>query len=168
MLAAALLAIATPQMRAQSGEFREITWDDLMPPDWDPMKAFEGIGNPRALVDGDPRTEALMKRIRDIWDGAPTVPSLAGQSVRLAGYLVPLEEDRSGTTEFLLVPYFGACIHTPPPPANQIVHVRSARPVTGFRTMEAVWVHGTIDIERSPTEMGVSGYTMKAQRVIRY
>ncbi|UCH74828.1 MAG: DUF3299 domain-containing protein, partial [Rhodospirillales bacterium] len=49
--------------------------------------------------------------------------SLSGQSIRMGGYLLPLEFTGKATTEFLLVPYVGACIHTPPPPANQIVHV---------------------------------------------
>jgi hypothetical protein len=51
---------------------------------------------------------------------------LDGQNIRLPGYIVPLEVSEEGrTTEFLLVPYFGACIHVPPPPSNQIVHVKS-------------------------------------------
>ena len=98
--------------------------------------------------------------MRELWDTAPTVAGLAGQSVSLAGYLVPLDEAKDGIRDFLLVPYFGACIHTPPPPANQIVHVRSQTPIKGFRTMDAVWVSGTLELDRSKTDMGVSGYTM--------
>lgn len=57
---------------------------------------------------------------------APVVKALDGQNIRLPGYIVPLEVSEEGrTTEFLLVPYFGACIHVPPPPSNQIVHVKA-------------------------------------------
>jgi len=51
------------------------------------------------------------------------VKELNGQKVSIPGYLLPLEITGSSVTEFLLVPYFGACIHAPPPPPNQIVHV---------------------------------------------
>ncbi len=57
---------------------------------------------------------------------APVVKELDGQQVKLPGYIVPLEVSEEGrTTEFLLVPYYGACIHVPPPPSNQIVHIFS-------------------------------------------
>lgn len=49
--------------------------------------------------------------------------NLNGEDVRLTGYLLPLEFSEEGETEFLLVPYVGACIHVPPPPPNQIVLV---------------------------------------------
>ncbi|HEY0822024.1 MAG TPA: DUF3299 domain-containing protein, partial [Rhizobacter sp.] len=73
-----------------------------------------------------------------------------------------------GLKEFLLVPYFGACIHSPPPPANQIVHVVSAKPVKGFATMDTVWVTGTLSLARQSSEMGVSGYRLAAGSVTRY
>ncbi|MGI9201102.1 MAG: DUF3299 domain-containing protein [Woeseiaceae bacterium] len=53
------------------------------------------------------------------------VKELDGTFVRIPGYAVPLELSGSKVTEFLLVPYVGACIHTPPPPPNQIVHVEA-------------------------------------------
>jgi uncharacterized protein len=162
-LALALLALAGGTARA--AEFREITWDDLMPAGWDPMSSLTGMGD---YPDNDPRSQKLVERMRALWDAAPTVPALAGKSVRLAGYLVPLDEARDGLRAFLLVPYLGACIHTPPPPANQIVHVLSQSPVKGFRTMDAVWVSGTIELDRANTDMGVSGYTMTASRVTAY
>jgi hypothetical protein len=90
-----------------------------------------------------------------------------GQAVRLPGFVVPLDETPAGLTSFLLVPYFGACIHTPPPPANQIVHVRSATPVKA-RTMDPVWVRGTLKIERQASSMGTSGYRLDAAGVEPY
>jgi len=51
-------------------------------------------------------------------------PELLGKNVSIPGYLLPLEMVDQKVVEFLLVPTVGACIHTPPPPANQMVLVR--------------------------------------------
>jgi hypothetical protein len=110
----------------------------------------------------------LMRELREEWDNAPTRPELDGAAVRIPGYLVPLEESRGELSEFLLVPYFGACIHSPPPPANQIVHVLPAKAVKGFRSMDAVWVTGTMRTQRQDSSMGVSGYRLEAQAVEKY
>ena len=141
-----------------------------MPKGWDPMKGLrdQGITNPGSLMDGDPKTQALMNQMRELWDNAPTEPSLDGTRVKLPGYLVPLEESAAGHTEFLLVPYFGACIHTPPPPSNQIIHVFPFRPVKEMQTMDAVWASGTLEVVRSETGMGNAGYRLRAEVVTPY
>lgn len=69
---------------------------------------------------------------------------LNGQDVRLPGYLLPLEISGKKITEFLLVPWVGACIHTPPPPPNQIVHVRLDRPYEMGGLFTPVWVTGRL------------------------
>ena len=150
--------------------YTELRWDDLVPKGWDPSKAMKdkGIANIGLLNDGDPKTMELMRQMRESWDNAPTEPSLDGARVRLPGYLVPLEETAAGHTEFLLVPYFGACIHTPPPPANQIVMVVPAKPAVGFRSMDTVWVNGVLKATRSNTAMGSSGYRLESALVERY
>ena len=74
----------------------------------------------------------MMRQMRELWDNAPTNPKMDGARVRLPGYVVPLEEVKGELKEFLLVPYFGACIHSPPPPANQIVHVTSQHAAEGL------------------------------------
>ena len=163
-------AHAQPLPKPGPGGFTELRWDDLVPKGWDPMKGLrdKGVSNPAALLDGDPKTEALMSEMRQAWDNAPTEPSLNGSRVKLPGYLVPLEETAAGHTEFLLVPYFGACIHTPPPPANQIVLVVPAKPAAGFRSMDTVWVSGTIRTVRGNSAMGSTGYRIDAMLVERY
>jgi hypothetical protein len=153
---------------ASAAEPREITWEDLVPKDWDPSKSFKDLENLAALPDSDRRVQKLYDRMREVWNNAPTVDAMAGKVVKLPGYLVPLDQDKAGIREFLLVPYFGACIHTPPPPANQIVHVRSAIPIKGLRTMDAVWASGTLGLERNNSELGISGYSMSAERVVKY
>jgi hypothetical protein len=141
--------------------FREIKWDDLMPKDWDPSKEFQGMDF-NILSDSDPRAIAALKKLREVWDNAPVNNRMHEVAVRLPGYVVPLEESRAGMTEFLLVPYYGACIHTPPPPANQIIHVMPTAPAKGLRTMDTVWVSGILRTLRTDSYMGVSGYRMEA------
>ena len=87
--------------------------------------------------------------------------------LRLPGYVVPLDTVSGTVREFLLVPYYGACVHSPPPPANQIVHVTlpARRPL---RSMDAVWVSGEIRAKRQPSAAGVSGYVMDASLVQPY
>ena len=79
--------------------------------------------------------------------------SLNGKTVRMAGYLLPLEYSEQGETEFLLVPYVGACIHVPPPPANQIVFVRLAEKFKANDLYTAVWVTGAMKTKSSSKEL---------------
>ena len=107
-----------------------------------------------------------------------TVEELNGQQVRIPGYLLPLETSDTKVTEFLMVPYIGACIHVPPPPPNQIVHVKIVQK-GGYRvkTMyEPVWVSGEISVKSMVKDLylvdgsaGVNiGYTMQANRIEPY
>jgi len=158
---------AKPTPAATPTTFREVTWDDLTPKDWDPLKQFRDM-NFGAMSDADPKAIEMLKRMRETWDNAPTNVALDGQNIRIPGYLVPLDETKDGLIQFLLVPYFGACIHTPPPPSNQIIEVRPKQPVKGFRPMDTVWVNGTLRTLRSETYMGTSSYRMDALRVEPY
>jgi hypothetical protein len=156
----------TPNVAA-AGPARTITWEELVPKDWDPFKDFKDL-NFQMLDDGDPRAIKLLERMRKVWDEAPVNEALAGQVVRLPGFIVPLEDSREGLEEFLLVPYFGACIHSPPPPANQIIHVVPAKPARGFRSMDAVWVSGALALDRVDSHMGMAGYRIAASEVAPY
>ncbi len=149
------------------GNPRNIAWEELIPKDWNPLKPFEGI-DLSSLKDNDPKANKLLERMRQAWDNAPTNPKLAGALIRIPGFVVPLEQETGGVKEFLLVPYFGACIHTPPPPANQIIHVQLQTPAPGFRSMDTVWVSGTLSLGRQGSDMGVSGYQLDAIRVEPY
>lgn len=101
---------------------------------------------------------------------------LNGRDIRIPGYLLPLEFDGSKVTEFLLVPYAGACIHTPPPPPNQIIHVKSDQGLAVDGLFTPVWVSGAIRVEFSKQQIGLSdgesefgvGYTLDADEVEIY
>jgi len=152
---------------ARTGAFRTITWDELVPKDWDPMKEFKGM-DMSMLGDGDPRAMQMMKRMREVWDNAPVNPALVGEAVRIPGFVVPLEETKDGVKEFLLVPYFGACIHTPPPPANQIIHVLPKSPAKNVHSMDPVWISGTLATLKTDSYMGAASYRVEALVVEPY
>jgi uncharacterized protein len=152
---------------AAPARFREISWDDLIPKDWDPMQVFRGIDLDK-LKDSDPRAMEALVRMKEAWNNAPVNPDLKGEAIRIPGFLVPLERTGEEVREFLLVPYFGACIHVPPPPSNQIIHVIPDKPVKGGRTMDAVWASGVLDTVRMETRWGNSGYRLEAQQVTPY
>jgi hypothetical protein len=152
--------------RKLAGGLREISWDDLIPDDWDPAKQlpFQDVDQ---ISDDDPRSVALMNALRELWDKAPTRSELDGLRIRIPGYVVPLDMLGGRIREFLLVPYFGACIHTPPPPANQILQVR-LKTRRDLQTMDAIWVNGRLHVLRAETSMGVSGYLLEAEAVEPY
>ena len=149
-----------------AGQPRLISWEELVPKDWDPMKEFKGMDLSK-LEDGDPRANDLLLKMQEVSNNAPTNPAMNGVEVKIPGFIVPLEENKGEVTEFLLVPYFGACIHTTPPPANQILHVRP-RQGAKFRAMDTVWVTGKLQTLRNDSMMGVSGYHVTAESVTKY
>ena len=95
--------------------------------------------------------------------------ALAGKLVKIPGFTVPLEDWASSATEFLLVPYVGACIHTPPPPPNQLVYIEMDE---GKRAKldgwNPVWVEGVLEIELTESVYGYVGFTLSGQRVYPY
>lgn len=155
------------QDAGKPASYRTISWDELVPKDWDPMKQFSEA-DISAMQDGDPRAAKLMQRMQDAWNNAPTNAALENQPVRIPGFVVPLDASKAGMREFLLVPYFGACIHVPPPPANQIVDVHLREADRKIEMMDAVWVTGRIRAQRSSTTMGASGYVIEALAVEKY
>ena len=150
---------------APAGAVQELKWEALVPKDWDPTKRYRNLSL-ESLRDNDPRAIQMLDEMRAVWDNAPVNVALDGTAARLSGFVVPLDNAQGGIREFLLVPYFGACIHTPPPPANQIVHVVAADTVKGLHAMDTVHVSGLLKAARySSVDMGVSGYEIKSASV---
>lgn len=159
------LMLAVPLQAAD--DYKEITWEALVPKGWDPSKDMKALDLSK-LQDSDPKAIDALQKMKDMWDNAPTEPSLKGQRVRLPGFAIPLEKKGEKVTEFLLVPYFGACIHTPPPPANQIVHAVSSKAIRKMNTMDPVWVSGTMSLQTTQTPWGGAGYRLTVDRVSAY
>jgi uncharacterized protein len=93
------------------------------------------------------------------------VAELDSKRVRIGGYVVPLDFDAKSIKEFLLVPFVGACIHVPPPPANQIIYVNIDRGFDLIGTFDPVTVTGTIKTETAFTGLADAGYSIEAETV---
>jgi uncharacterized protein len=96
---------------------------------------------------------------------APVVESLGGKRVHIGGYVVPLSFEATRVTDFLLVPFVGACIHVPPPPANQIIYVKIDQGFDVKGTFDPVWVTGTLTVTPTFTGLADAGYSLEAEKV---
>ena len=94
--------------------------------------------------------------------------TLDNSYIKMPGFIVPLEMGSSGVTNFLLVPYVGACVHVPPPPANQLVYVSSETPWPSDQLWDAVWVTGLMRTQLQSTELGQTGYWITADAMEIY
>lgn len=91
-----------------------------------------------------------------------SLQALDGKVVRIAAFIVPLEDDMQESDEFLLVPYFGACVHTPPPPPNQMVYVK----MRGNKTVKIGWwdpviFEGVLHFKQVESVYGASYFEME-------
>ena len=133
-----------------SGPAVELNWEDLVPGD-DGFRSASGVvehDQSLALPSDTPETTAVRAE-------------LDGKRVRLPGYMTPLDFENSEVSEFLLVPYVGACIHVPPPPSNQIVYVSMDGTVPVLDLWQPLVAEGTLRAEARSTELAEVGYTMR-------
>ncbi|MFY7967109.1 MAG: DUF3299 domain-containing protein [Polynucleobacter sp.] len=162
----ALSSLAIP---AIGSAYKEVEWDELMPEGWRKKVILELTRMRRygSLTDGDPRADEAYARLKKTWDAAPPTKTYIGKPIRIAGYVVPLDAERMQSSEFLLVPYFGACVHSPPPPANQIILIKPPKG-SRFRTMDAIWVEGILTEGKTSSEVGTSTYVLTADKITPY
>lgn len=161
-----LLLLIAPLLWAS--EPRTLEWPQLIPegapvivPQMTPLHDLSQLSNALAGESGP----AAQQQAPD----APVVKALDGQQVKLPGYIVPLEVSEEGrTTEFLLVPYYGACIHVPPPPSNQIVHVFSEIGIKVEELYQPYWIEGPMQVKASSSELAEAGYQMEAEKIYAY
>lgn len=142
-----------------AAETRELMWEDLIPP-----------GVPYAEIIGEGDLNEETDSWRPIFDENATKlnAALHGAYVRLPGFIIPIEQSSDGVTEFVLVPYVGACIHTPPPPPNQLVLVRAIDPWPGDNLWDPVWVEGRMSTQLMTTEVAETGYALTAEKIEVY
>lgn len=164
MIFASLLVILT--LPAQAAQ--KLSWGELVPPD-----ARSLLGMPQPVHDLSDLADALEGEYGDpavqMEPNAPVVAELDGREVMLPGYIVPLGiSDRGEVNEFLLVPYFGACIHVPPPPSNQIVYVTSDRGVKLEALYQPFWVTGPMQVEQTESDLANAGYRIVASAIEPY
>ena len=150
------MAFGTPGLAATP---LEITWDDLIPP-----------GVPYSEIIGEGEIDEVKDTWNPIFDANATKlnEALNGAYIKMPGYVVPLDVSSDGVKDFLLVPYIGACIHTPPPPANQLVMVNAKTPWAGDEPWEPIWVVGTLRTQLQSTNLGQTGYALSAEKIEEY
>lgn len=145
----------------------EIDWDVLMPADYYPEAVFD-TSQFGSLDDYDPMAEIKLKMMMEALSSAPVVQEMDGKMVRIPGFVVPLVEEGLRVTEFFLVPYFGACIHIPPPPSNQMLHV-TFEPGTNVENLyDAIWITGKLSVTRVAHDLGTAGYKVEAFKIEPY
>ncbi|MEG3765460.1 DUF3299 domain-containing protein [Alteromonas sp. 14N.309.X.WAT.G.H12] len=149
-----LFALTFLSLAAFAKNPTEVFWEDLVP------EGFNELAPPP--LSSHENTMAQLQ------PDAPVVEAYNGKYVKIPGFVVPLEGTDELTTEFLLVPYFGACIHVPPPASNQIVHVTFENGVAIEDLYDAVWVTGTLSTEGWQGDIASVGYRLKGEAVEAY
>ena len=176
LLAAPLAQHATAQAVEKEAIEKEepidIEWGDLIPEAKDQkeqdsrdqlaaaMSEFLGAGHSAVTIGGaGPGLPG---------GGEALVETFDDKRVRMPGYALPLDWSEEGFTQFLLVPYVGACVHVPPPPANQLVLIETEKPYKPSYIFEPVSVTGVFS--RFEFEIGdvASGYRIVADSVGPY
>jgi len=155
---------------SQEPEVLAVDWVDLMSQkDLDaildaPQMSHDGYGWEEQL-EADPETEAYRQALQSFDVNA----DLVNKRIMLPGFIVPTAyNDERKVTEFFLVPFFGACIHLPPPPPNQIIHVTYERGLTLENFYDAHVVHGLLTAETVRHELADSAYRLQAEGVSIY
>lgn len=157
----ALVVLSVPAIGVADETWRELDWLELMPEeDLRLLESLPEVGHEGA----DPVTlpdEILTGRV---------VPEMDGTRARIPGFVVPLKTvgAERRIVEFFLVPYYGACIHVPPPPPNQIIHVTYKPGFTLDALYEPVWVQGTLKTESVENDVASSSYTLISEQVEPY
>ena len=142
---------------AKNPAYKDLEWLDLMPKD-----EVEALQQSQSLpVDHEAKGEQQ--------GSFRTVEGVDNTKVRLAGYVVPVEQNDAGEmTEFFFVPYFGACIHVPPPPPNNIVYVKMKKPIPAADMFNAYWLEGTLKVEKLSNDIAETAYTMQGDGLELY
>lgn len=157
-LMAALAALPFAGNQAFAGDVIDLEWGDLLPEGETTVpKVLQGVieHENASLASQQP----VSTGVRSDWNG---------KTVRLPGFIVPIEYTGTGVVAFILVPYVGACVHVPPPPANQLVFVTTDKPYESDGLFEAVTVVGEFGVSSLSTQLAEIGYTLSADQIEPY
>lgn len=167
----------TPALSAASsladGEYQSIAWEDLELPGQgldEIVKKYQFQID--MIPEGSSAEKAVMEQMQAELDKAPINPAMNGKKIKLPGFIAPLEIDDSKgiISEFLLVPYFGACIHLPPPPLSQTILVKpkEGQGIGLERAHEPFWVAGVIVGDTTKTDLAAAGYQIQEASIEQY
>ncbi|ELR63206.1 hypothetical protein C942_03995 [Photobacterium marinum] len=142
---------------AQAGDVLKLDWLDLIPEK--ERAQFTPNTMPLQNHDGDAAKQSMIGGVRD---------ELNGSKVKIPGFVIPLEGNDKVVTEFLLVPYFGACIHVPPPPPNQIIYVKFEKGAPIQELWDVVYVIGTLQTQHISHDIAEVGYLLQGTALEEY
>ena len=159
--------------------FETIEWPDLMPPE-----VLAILLNPPeyiAEIEDGSAEDQISSQIKSAVDqseedayqqalvSTDVNENLDGAMIRIPGFVVPLEFDEEQTiSQFFLVPYFGACLHMPPPPPNQIILVNAPKGIQMSALYDPFWIEGQLSTSFQENDMATSAYAMRLQRIEPY
>ena len=159
--------------KLKTSTFETIDWDDLMP-----EEDLNALMNPPNYLDQiedstfenqtiDQIQSQITSSIDDRYQQALVskniIKAMDGRAIRIPGFVVPLEFDEETITEFFLVPYFGACIHSPPPPPNQIIYVHAPNGLELNTLYDPFWISGKLSTKLVENYMATAAYSMQMQ-----
>ncbi len=148
---------------AAAAPILELDWEELVPKD--ARARFGAAGPPAPVHDYLGEGGMAAQQVMDF----SVNKELDGADVKIPGFIVPLDIGKDGlVSEFFLVPYFGACIHVPPPPPNQIVHVKMAKGIALDSIYEAYWITGKMKVATKTTRLGAAAYSLAGEKVEIY
>ena len=152
-----LLIVTTATLLFAAQNTTELSWDELIP------QASRDLAIP------PPAENPADSAVSPAPEAYGVVEDLDGRTIKIPGFIVPLESDEGGLlNEFFLVPYFGACIHVPPPPPNQIVYVTLEDPFNLDTMWEPYWIEGTLRTKSHIHAIGASAYSLEGTKVYAY
>jgi hypothetical protein len=97
------------------------------------------------------------------------IPGVNNLAIRLPAYIVPLGfDDDQRVTQFFMVPFFGACIHLPPPPPNQTIFAEYPQGLTLESLTEPYWVSGVIKTSLVENDTAIAAYSMEVHALEVY
>ena len=157
--------------KTSSPTFKTIEWNDLIseedlnvlmnPPGYiDDLEdtAFDDDISAQLTINVD---SAANDRYQQALVSTNIIEKMNGQSIRIPGFVVPVEFDEESITEFFLVPYFGACIHSPPPPPNQIMYVHAPKGLKLDTLYDPFWISGKLSTSLVENYMATAAYSLK-------
>lgn len=157
-----LLVLVTPLISHLSyaqAEPEKLNWIDLIPQAERNQFNAQGLPMITDHEGNSPVEQVTVGKVR---------PELNGTLVKIPGFVVPLEGDENTVTEFLLVPYFGACIHVPPPPPNQIIYVKFPQGAPVQELWDVIYVIGQLKTETFASDLGQAGYVLEGKSIEEY
>jgi|TARA_B110000908_G_scaffold116872_1_gene136977 hypothetical protein len=160
-------------------EFKTVEWTDLIP-----EEDLDALLNPPSYLDDiedgsfedfsfeDQISAQIQNSLAAANDDSyqlalsstRVIEAMDGQAIRIAGFIVPLEfDDEQTITQFFLVPFFGACIHVPPPPPNQIIFVNYPQGLKQDSLYDPFWISGVLNTSLVENDMAMAAYSMQMQ-----